>query len=57
MALPRKFYNVNHIGKVAQFPYEMARPCVENAFELLEGRSIPTKIDAPIKLLLKADIQ
>jgi ABC-type sugar transport system substrate-binding protein len=44
-------------GTVAQFPYEEAVICVENAIKLLEGRPISTKIDAPIKLMLKADVE
>jgi len=42
---------------VAQFPYEEAVLCVENAIKVLEGRPISPTIDAPIKLMLKADIK
>jgi len=44
-------------GTVAQYPFEMAVLCVENVIKLLEGRPIASNIEAPIKLLLKADIK
>jgi ribose transport system substrate-binding protein len=43
-------------GTVAQFPYEIGVLAVENAIKLKEGRPIPTKIDAPIKLITAANI-
>ncbi len=43
-------------GTVAQFPYEIGVLAVENAIKLAEGRPIPTRIDAPIKLLTAANI-
>ena len=45
------------VGTVAQYPFEMAVLCVENVIKLLEGRPIASAIEAPIKLLLKADIK
>jgi ABC-type sugar transport system substrate-binding protein len=44
-------------GTVAQFPREMAWLAVENLIKVLEGRPIAPRIDAPIKLLLAADVQ
>jgi D-allose transport system substrate-binding protein len=44
-------------GTVAQFPLEMAALAVENIIKILEGRPVSPKIDAPIKLLLAADVQ
>ena len=44
-------------GTVAQFPREMAYLAVENLIKALEGRPVAPKIDAPIKLLLRADVQ
>jgi ABC-type sugar transport system substrate-binding protein len=43
-------------GTVAQFPFEVGVLAVENAIKLVEGRPIPTRIDAPIKLLTAADL-
>jgi len=43
-------------GTVAQFPFEVGVLAVENAIKLAEGRPIPTRIDAPIKLLTAADL-
>jgi ABC-type sugar transport system substrate-binding protein len=44
-------------GTVAQYPYEMAYIVVESAIKVMEGRPIPTYIDAPIKLLTADDLQ
>jgi ABC-type sugar transport system substrate-binding protein len=44
-------------GTIAQFPYEMGFLAVETAIKILEGRPVAEQIDAPIKLLLKDDIQ
>jgi ABC-type sugar transport system substrate-binding protein len=44
-------------GTVAQFPFEMGVLAVEAALKVLEGRPVAGKIDAPIKLLLKADVE
>jgi len=44
-------------GTVAQYPYETAFIAVESAIKLVEGRPIPTRIDAPIRLLTAADLQ
>jgi ABC-type sugar transport system substrate-binding protein len=43
-------------GTVAQFPFEVGVLAVENAIKLVEGRPIPTRIDAPIRLLTAADL-
>jgi ABC-type sugar transport system substrate-binding protein len=45
------------IGTVAQFPYEMGFLAVETTIKVLEGRPVSSRIPAPIKLLLKDDIQ
>jgi ribose transport system substrate-binding protein len=45
------------IGTVAQYPYEIAFLAVENAIKVKEGRPIPIKIDAPIVLLTKDNVQ
>jgi ribose transport system substrate-binding protein len=44
-------------GTVAQYPYEMAYIVVESAIKVMEGRPIPTYIDAPIKLLTADDLK
>lgn len=44
-------------GTVAQFPFEMGVLAVEAAIKVLEGRPVADRIDAPIKLLLAADIK
>ncbi len=43
-------------GTVAQFPFEVGVLAVENAIKLVEGRPIPSRIDAPIKLLTVEDL-
>jgi D-allose transport system substrate-binding protein len=43
-------------GTIAQFPYEMGFLAVESAIKILEGRPVAEQIDAPIKLLLAADV-
>jgi len=43
-------------GTVAQFPYEIAVLAVENAIKAVGGRPIPTRIDAPIKLITKDNV-
>jgi len=44
-------------GTVAQYPFEMAALAVEAAIKTLEGRPVASFIEAPLKLLLKADIK
>ncbi|MGC8787296.1 MAG: substrate-binding domain-containing protein, partial [Anaerolineae bacterium] len=44
-------------GTVAQFPFEMGVLAVEAAIKVLEGRPVADRIDAPIKLLLKEDVE
>jgi ribose transport system substrate-binding protein len=43
-------------GTVAQFPYEIGVLAVENAIKAKLGRPIPSRIDAPIKLITKANV-
>ncbi len=43
-------------GTVAQYPYEIAVLAVENAIKVVEGRPIPTRIDAPIQLITKDNL-
>jgi ABC-type sugar transport system substrate-binding protein len=45
------------VGTVAQFPYEMGYLAVETAIKVIEKRPIATRMAAPIKLLLAADVQ
>lgn len=44
-------------GTIAQFPYEMGYLAIESAIKILEGRPVAEHIDAPIKLLLREDIE
>jgi len=43
-------------GTVAQYPYEMGWLAVEQALKAMEGRPVPSSIDAPVKLLTKNDL-
>ncbi len=43
-------------GTVAQYPFEIGVLAVENAIKLVAGRPIPTRIDAPIRLLTAGDL-
>ena len=43
-------------GTVAQYPFEMASLAVETLIKILQDRPVAPKVDAPIKLLLKADV-
>ncbi|MBK9745237.1 MAG: substrate-binding domain-containing protein [Chloroflexi bacterium] len=43
-------------GTVAQYPFEIGVLAVENAIKLAAGRPIPTRIDAPIRLLTAGDL-
>jgi ribose transport system substrate-binding protein len=43
-------------GTIAQFPFEMADLAINAAIKVLNGRPVAPRIDAPIKLLLKADV-
>ncbi len=42
---------------VAQYPFEAAVIAVETAIKALEGRPVAARIDSPIKLMLKADVE
>ncbi|HEX7260573.1 MAG TPA: substrate-binding domain-containing protein, partial [Luteolibacter sp.] len=43
-------------GTVAQYPFEMASLAVETILKILNDRPVAPLVDAPIKLLLKADV-
>ncbi len=44
-------------GTIAQYPYEMADLAISAAIKVLNDRPVAARIDAPIKLLLKADVE
>ncbi|MCG8351955.1 MAG: substrate-binding domain-containing protein, partial [Chloroflexales bacterium] len=44
------------VGTVAQFPFEMGVLAVETAIKVYEGRPVASRVPAPIKLLLKDDV-
>lgn len=45
------------LATVAQFPFDMGKRIIENAAQILQGKSIDKDVEVPIQLVTKADLE